>query len=185
MNRFITNNGKNRQRGAALITSLMILLLVTIVGMASLQTTMFEEKMASSSRDRELAFQAAEAALSVAEATLVKEFMAHSYDLANWFTGIDTDCTDADYYCQSDASFDPLNPAHWSQIPQMDQSLQVRQGAALQSPRYVVEYVEEYIEDTGSGTSQNYVFNIYAKGYGSDERASVNLQSTIIISKLL
>jgi type IV pilus assembly protein PilX len=51
------------QRGAALVVSLIILLLMTIIGVSSMQTTTLEERMAGNLRDQNLAFQSAEAAL--------------------------------------------------------------------------------------------------------------------------
>src|SRR3989344_628961 len=56
-----------RQRGVALIMALVFLLLLTILGIAALNTTSLEEKMANNVKDRNLAFQAAESALVVAE----------------------------------------------------------------------------------------------------------------------
>ena len=59
-----------KQSGAILIVSLIMLLLLTLIGVAGSQITGLEEKMASNSRDQNLAFQAAEAALREAEAKI-------------------------------------------------------------------------------------------------------------------
>jgi type IV pilus assembly protein PilX len=56
-----------KQKGAALIVSLVLLTLVALLGVAGVQTIGLEEKMAGHSFDRNLAFQAAEAALREAE----------------------------------------------------------------------------------------------------------------------
>lgn len=53
----------NRQQGAALIVGLIFLVALTLLGLASMQSTILQERMAGGSRDRSLAFQAAEAAL--------------------------------------------------------------------------------------------------------------------------
>jgi type IV pilus assembly protein PilX len=58
------------ERGAVLIVSLMILVILTLLGITAMQTTTFQEKMAGNMRSRELAFQAAEAALRQGEAFL-------------------------------------------------------------------------------------------------------------------
>jgi type IV pilus assembly protein PilX len=58
------------QSGAVLIISLIMLLLLTLIGTTGMQSTSLEEKMAGNMRDKNLAFQAAESALSAAEATL-------------------------------------------------------------------------------------------------------------------
>ncbi len=57
------NHAIHRQSGAALIVSLILLLVMTLLGVSAMQTNVLEEKMAGNFRDRDLAFQAAEAAL--------------------------------------------------------------------------------------------------------------------------
>lgn len=58
---------KDAQRGAVLVVSLLILLILTIIGVSSMQSSTLEEKMASNSRDRNVGFQSAEAAIRNAE----------------------------------------------------------------------------------------------------------------------
>ncbi|MDP2835105.1 MAG: PilX N-terminal domain-containing pilus assembly protein [Pseudomonadota bacterium] len=58
---------KFRQSGAALITSLIFLTILTILGMSSLGTALLESRMAGNARDRNIAFQAAEMGLRDAE----------------------------------------------------------------------------------------------------------------------
>lgn len=55
------------QRGAVLIVSLLILLVMTVIGVSSMQSSTLEEKMASNSRDRNIGFQSAETAMREAE----------------------------------------------------------------------------------------------------------------------
>ncbi len=57
----------SRQRGAVLLVSLIMLLLLTIIGAAAMRDTNLQERMAGNMRDHSLAFQAAEAALRFAE----------------------------------------------------------------------------------------------------------------------
>lgn len=53
-----------RQRGFVLIVALVLLLVLTVLGLAASQTTSLEERMAGNARNHDLAFQAAEAALT-------------------------------------------------------------------------------------------------------------------------
>lgn len=55
------------QSGAVLVISLIMLLLLTLIGTTGVQSSSLEEKMAGNMRQRNLAFQAAEAALRDAE----------------------------------------------------------------------------------------------------------------------
>jgi len=59
----ITCKYKQHQQGAVLIVSLIILLLMTLIGVSGMQTTTLEEKMAGNNLDRQIALQAAEAAV--------------------------------------------------------------------------------------------------------------------------
>lgn len=57
-----------RQRGISLIVSLVLLLLVTLVALASVRTVVLQTGMTAASHDRNISFQAAESALRAAEA---------------------------------------------------------------------------------------------------------------------
>ncbi|WP_374402246.1 PilX N-terminal domain-containing pilus assembly protein [Niveibacterium sp.] len=59
-----------RQKGATLIVSLLLLLIVTIMGLATMRSSTMEERMARYTREQAVAFQAAEAALLDAEIDL-------------------------------------------------------------------------------------------------------------------
>jgi len=63
-------NNHNRQNGATLVVAMLMLLILTVLGIASMQVTRMEERMAGNSRDVNLAFQGAEAGLRDAEESL-------------------------------------------------------------------------------------------------------------------
>lgn len=52
-----------RQHGSVLIVSLLVLLVLTLIGISSLDSSLMEEKMASNSQISTTAFQAAESAI--------------------------------------------------------------------------------------------------------------------------
>lgn len=54
---------RSRQTGVVLVTSLIILLVMTMIGVTAMQSTMLDERMAGNQKDGALAFEAAEAAL--------------------------------------------------------------------------------------------------------------------------
>jgi type IV pilus assembly protein PilX len=56
------------QRGAVLVTSLLLLLVLTIIGITTMQMSRMQERMAGNSRDLNLAFQGAESAARSGEA---------------------------------------------------------------------------------------------------------------------
>jgi type IV pilus assembly protein PilX len=55
--------GARREQGSALIVALVFLLAMTLIGVAAMQGTTQEEKMANNMRNRNLAFQAGESVL--------------------------------------------------------------------------------------------------------------------------
>jgi type IV pilus assembly protein PilX len=60
----------SRQRGASLIIALIFLVIMAMLGVTLANVTNLEERMAGNTRDRDLALQAAEAALRDAEVRL-------------------------------------------------------------------------------------------------------------------
>lgn len=62
------------ERGAVLLVSLVMLLLLTLIGLASMRMVQLEERMAGNLRDRQMAFQAAEAALRAGEAAALERY---------------------------------------------------------------------------------------------------------------
>lgn len=60
------------QRGAVLVVSLLLLLVMTLLGLGASQSTRMQERMAGNQRDREIAMQSGEASLRAAEALLAQ-----------------------------------------------------------------------------------------------------------------
>lgn len=60
----------NRQRGVTLVVVLMLLLVITLLGLAAMRGTVMQERMAGNSLARATAFQLAEAALREVESDL-------------------------------------------------------------------------------------------------------------------
>ena len=60
----------HHQRGMALLVSLVFLLLLTLIGISSMQNATLQEKMAGSVALRNQSFQAAEAALRIGESAV-------------------------------------------------------------------------------------------------------------------
>ena len=78
----------NHQRGVALVVVLILLLIVTLLGLASMRGALLEERMSGNLYDRSLSFQAAERALREAQALV-----------ATGAAGIGQDCTSITTVC--------------------------------------------------------------------------------------
>lgn len=60
------------QRGAALLVALILLVVITVVGLAAIGATILQNKAAANQYDRQIAFQAAEAALRQGQVAIQK-----------------------------------------------------------------------------------------------------------------
>jgi type IV pilus assembly protein PilX len=67
MHKAIRYSKSSQQKGAALVVALLMLLVMTVLGIASMGVTRMEERMAGNARDMDLAFQGAEAGLRDSE----------------------------------------------------------------------------------------------------------------------
>lgn len=102
------------QHGAALVISLIFLLVITIVAVASMRSTMLQERMAGNTRDRNLALQAAESGLREAEVYIegiaslgsfngsgglygLTDAAPDFYDITMWSDGVSYVTADEDY----------------------------------------------------------------------------------------
>lgn len=198
--------GLARQRGAALIVSLIILAVVTILGITSMQGSNTELKLAASMRDRGVAFEAAEAALAVVEEQLANDPPSRMELLsncsgANCFTatcdaGL---CFDGDYLlsyseyeCQvSGYAGTTKRVDFWS-----DEALDVWEDTAkhqtltVDGLKHKVKYITEFLcyvardENTPFTELPNEnnngapLFRVTVMSKGNGARASVALQST-------
>ena len=84
MNRPIAHPGA-RQSGVSLVIVLILLLVMTILGLAVMRGTLLEERMSANMYDRSLAFQQAESALREAEAAVRASVLASG---KGWVIGV-------------------------------------------------------------------------------------------------
>lgn len=126
-----------KQRGAVLVVSLIILLLMTLIGTTGMQATSLEEKMAGNMRDRNLAFQAAESALKAGEVYLGTTAALPAFDCTNGlYPAHGTGCTTANVT----STTAPMPPV-WENINWSTQSV-LYTGVLADlntNPRYIIE----------------------------------------------
>lgn len=78
-----------RQRGAVLMVSLMVLLMLTMLTLTAIRASTMQEKIAGSTRNIDLALQAAEAALRVGETSLSGNTLPDYHATAGWYHYVD------------------------------------------------------------------------------------------------
>lgn len=149
-----------QQSGAVLVVSLIMLLLLTIIGVTSMQTTSLEEKMAGNMRDRNLAFQAAESALAAAEASLNPPAALPAFVAAGtggFYSATPTpDLSDSEIVKDS---FWTTNPSANSTVASL--------GNGIASPLYIIQTMGPTDcpgAPVGSGGCTNYRITVRATG---------------------
>ncbi len=72
------------QDGAALITGLLVLLVLSILGITTMQSSLLQERMAGNMQQRDIAFEMAEAGLRDGEAWLNAQVVMPLFDDNGW-----------------------------------------------------------------------------------------------------
>jgi type IV pilus assembly protein PilX len=186
-----TNHG---QRGTALVTSLLLLLILTVIGVTAMQVTRMQERMAGNTRDLNLAFQGAEAALRNGEDMIAAQAFAPTPSAGVCTTTL---CASGVWDANASAVANPetRDDGWWSDTSTTAKALQYeadgdRSGTLTKDidglahdPAFVVEYIGE-VPDTysvGSGdppASSRFFYQISAGSPGATTSATTVLQST-------
>lgn len=171
----------NHQRGMVLVLALVFLLLLTIMGITALNTTSLEEKMTGNVKDRNLAFQAAESALILAESWIYTQigkpiFPSNTTGLYVPSTATTPNWDTAGIWTGGNVVAYPNTPG---------QTGTGALGKINTQPRYIIEDMGEKQESGGSiVTNTSYkswgttVLRVTARGTGGTDAAQVMLQST-------
>ena len=169
-------NASSRQSGVALFISLVLLLVLTIIGVSSVQTTSLEVRMSRNEHDTLLAFQAAESALRDAENNLLGITSTAPFNNTGGLYQV----------------ADMGDPENWDSTAVWGGGSSVV-GEALdgtvEPPRYIVEYIGPVLRDENAHQQDDpysaaatvdrvEMFRITARGVGGTPNAQVLLQST-------
>lgn len=154
-----------RQRGSALLVSLVFLLLLTMIGVSSIQDSVLQERMAGNNRDQSVAFQAAEAALRTAEKYLQGAVVGPFSGSNGLYAGGSSSLPDWKV-----ASHD-----NWKVLPSNSLS------SVDSQPEYLIEEVTE-TGQVGLATDEalevSAIYRVTARGYGVSPDSKAVLQSS-------
>lgn len=164
----------NAQKGVVLIVGLVMVLLLSIIALAAIKGSGMQEAMLGNTRDRNIAFQAAEAGLSAGEAIVDEDLVAIAPACPT--TGV----------CFGDRDATPANSvlfftdALWTSLGVTTTALSL---PTKSQPIYVVEELELYRPDDGSsvdgigGVTQIVPYRITSKGVGLTAESTAIVQS--------
>ncbi|EMR14305.1 type IV fimbrial biogenesis protein PilX [Methylophaga lonarensis MPL] len=168
-----------QQTGATLIISLIVLVLMTIIGLAAMRSSMMQERMASNTRDYELASQAAETALREAENWLISQVNEPIPGASR-------------VWLLNDMHPNPNEARNWWEMPARGRAWWLANAVAYSGPalaninsqpRSIIEHQSFITDDlligTGSNTTGIDYYRITARGSGGSDQSRVLIQSTV------
>lgn len=168
-------NNPQQQHGVALFISLVLLLVLTIIGVSSVQTTSLEVRMSRNEHDTLLAFQSAESALRDGELQLAGITATTAFNDTLGLYQV-ADLGDAENW-QAGGVWTGTNSVVGSTV-----------AGTADDGRYIIEYVGAVVRDenayqqedpySSSAVDRVEMFRITARGVGGTQNAQVFLQST-------
>ncbi len=195
--------GFSRQRGAVLLVSMVLLVVMTLLGLSAMETSGTQMKMVSVSKDRQEAFEYAEQTLGLVE----QQIEGGLYNEDNWtdcvsgsaacfddtcagglcFDGVNTAAM-TDVECERDSTTDsPVSvwdvDANWSSATKHKT---VAIAGATSNPKYILEFIcfvnpgdgSSYPELPSDPDDGSPYFRITARAISDNGKAEVMLQST-------
>jgi len=179
----MTNMNSKHSRGSVLIISLLVLLVLTLLGVTALDSTVMEERMSANTRQRNVAYQAAETALKRAE-----QWLSNGAGNVVFQSDIGKFNASAELYDSSISAkaldWDINNAGNWktgnSQAAAMD-SFPSDTSIIPGAPRYIIEYVGRIGDPPLNFTDpdlREFAFRVVAIGWGADTSTKVVLSST-------
>lgn len=170
---------KRHETGAALIVSLVMLLLMTMIGIFAMRTSIMEEKMAANQIDRDIAFEAAEIALREAELKILSwsDFPLATDDAS--YEGVWTRDVMDPITNNATPWWAETNEAWWNN----NSIAATKPDGAISAPRYIIEEVYKDRGDLESSPSNEAkkFYRVTARGLGASNQATVLLQSTVVL----
>jgi len=183
----------SRQRGAALITGLIFLVILTLLGITAMRTSTLEERVAGNTRDRNVALQAADTALRDGE----RDIMCKKSDNTSCTkrvppisgrTGFDDTCTKGLCYKPSgftpsvwkDDTFGLSKGAETGEDPSVEFGEYTNapeiEGLAAQ-PRYLIEVFRKW--PPGESNMRDY-YRITSRAVGGNITTQILLQEVFL-----
>jgi type IV pilus assembly protein PilX len=152
-----------RQRGVALFVALILLVLTTLIAVASSRSTLLQERMSGNMYDRTIALQRAESALRAAEAAITTDWLITN--LGGVDCTLATNIETANCLSVPPATFTGTN-ANWITVPS---AYQVNSASAPGQPQYFIQLVFKGKAAADLGLDANADFANYGNNYASDD----------------
>lgn len=154
-----------QQRGVALVVALILLLVITLVGLAAVRGTVMQQKMAANMYDRQIAFQNAEAAMRAVAASI-------SSSPGN----VARNCQSASVVCLTNPFEDSNLPT--GSIKTLGTAQYSASALAAGQPQYVIENMGNF-QDPGANTGFNQSANSHNYGVNGGSITNIYYRVTV------
>jgi type IV pilus assembly protein PilX len=199
----LTSSMTQHQSGVVLAISLIMLLALTLIGITSSSVTGLEEKMAANSKDKNLAFQAAEAALRSVENSLTTKKPTFDYSAVytaqgqgGLYTLVNNDGS-LKYGSDGVTAWQPFyNNVKWNDTNKVA-TYSIKLNSLSLQPVTIIEEIssvpsgsiisggsDEGGTSTPVTTGETVMFRITAHGWGSNNKAIATVQSIFKVTYL-
>lgn len=181
-----------QQHGMVIILALVILLILSILGISSMSSSTLQERMSANTRDRHVAFQAAEVALRAAEREIEAGLNPPTGTTAAQANSFSTQCLNGLCNCYINTATCFSNSAtsnYWNDatidVWNTNDRHRTYSGVlseVITNPIYIIEfltYVAASSSSTGTpGPGDPEFYRITVLGFGQSSTSRVMLQST-------
>ena len=175
--------GGHKQRGWVLVIGMVVLVMLSIIAIALMRTTLFEEKMAGATRDINLSFEAAETGLRAIEKFLKEQSDDRQFNLTNASMGLYAEGTES-VDTESSPFNKPWTDGNSGKISSLISTWHKPEGITL-APRYMIKKISETtngeINISGYGetdlTTKTVIFRITVRGTGGQNNTVTILRS--------
>ncbi len=173
--------GGHKQRGWVLVIGMVVLVMLSIIAIALMRTTLFEEKMAGATRDINLSFEAAETGLRAIEKFLKEQSDDRQFNLTNASMGLYAEGTESS---EPSPFGEPWTDGNSGKISSLISTWHKPEGITL-APRYMIKKISETtngeINISGYGetdlTTKTVIFRITVRGTGGQDNTVTILRS--------
>lgn len=174
-----------KQRGAALLTGLIFLVVLTLLTLSAIKATSLEERMAGNARDQDVAFQAAEAAIRDAMVNVLPTLKTTDFVSTSCVNGLCLNSTTTPVWTTitNNNDWNSAKTRAYSGVPlEMDNSTPL-----VNQPRFIVELLPEgsisgFSMAKGKGINSGATvtpYRVTARGWGLTTQAQATVQSAI------
>lgn len=177
---------RRNQKGSVLLVSLVLLLVLTIAGMASIRLTSLEEKMTGNFRNEQVAFHSAEVAVLeaeffVANTTFALASFSNSCTNGLCFDGLNHSDPGT---CEANSATPWKEEGLWNDVGRYRNTTISLDGVSMQA-KYIVEFRCYLPKETGGPLPDPTIYTDWAEFYritvlatGGSKDARVMLQTT-------